>query len=435
MVFFRMLAVALSLLLETSPARASDLTFQQLAKRAQCPLASCQQPAPRLPKEDPWYTTTPKGLEQAVPGALFRVRKAPANLPSLVANSAEAYNVLYRTTDSQYKPTYAVATVFVPASPSTNATLLSYQLPYDSVDLNEAPSYLMYKYQTEQLDDIAWALGRGWHVVTGDYEGPFSSFTAGVMSGHAVLDGVRAVLSTEYSGELKLPADTDTVRYALWGYSGGALASEWATELQVQYAPELSFAGAALGGLTPNVTAVRDQVEGTLSAGLIPGWLIGVTSQFPDARAYLLSRLKKDGPYNATVFMGLEQSVSNGATFAFQNISDYLIGGFADLKNPVIRRITYSDGMMGYHGVPQMSVYEYKAIHDELSAGVDTDKLVERYCEAGASIFYQRDTVNDHGEEAKAGAPRARNWLVSVLEQGHTEDGCRIETITDPWKA
>jgi hypothetical protein len=51
----------------------------------------------------------------------------------------------------------------------------------------------------------------------------------------------------------------------MWGYSGGALASEWAAELQVQYASEMDFAGAALGGLTPNVTSVMNAVDGTVS--------------------------------------------------------------------------------------------------------------------------------------------------------------------------
>lgn len=107
--------------------------------------------------------------------------------------------------------------------------------------------------------DVTAALGRGWYVNVPDYEGPLASFTAGVMSGHATIDSVRAVLS---SGFGLAPNGT---RYAMWGYSGGALASEWAAELQVQYASELNFAGAALGGLTPNVTSVLSAVTGTVS--------------------------------------------------------------------------------------------------------------------------------------------------------------------------
>ena len=371
--------------------------------------------------------TPPAGLDDASPGSILRIRKAPGDLTAAVANSSAAYNILYRTTDSRYQPSWAVATLFVPATPASSSALLSYQIAYDEVDVNKSPSYTLYT--GSEQPDIEWALGRGWHVVTGDYEGPLASFTAGVVSGHAVLDGVRAVLSSDCKDVLQF---SDNVKYALWGYSGGALASEWATELHVQYAPELSFSGAALGGLTPNVTAMIGLLDNTISASLIPGWLLGVTSQFPDAREYLVDALKKEGPYNATTFLGFANSTSSAVTFVNQEMGNYFVDGLAALDAPVIKRVTYSDGIMGYHGVPQMSVYAYKAIHDELSVGADTDKLIERYCEVGANIFYQRNTVGDHGGEFKAGSPRARAWLVSVLEGSHSEDGCRIETITDP---
>jgi hypothetical protein len=41
---------------------------------------------------------------------------------------------------------------------------------------------------------------------------------------------------------------------------------------------------------------------------------------------------------------------------------------------------------MGYHGVPSMPVFVYKAIQDEFSPVADTDTLVERYCGVGANI-------------------------------------------------
>ena len=89
-----------------------------------------------------------------------------------------------------------------------------------------------------------------------DYEGPLASYTAGVQSGHATIDSVRAVLNSGFS------LARNETKYVLWGYSGGALTSEWAMELQVQYAPELNFASAALGGLTPNVTSVLKHTNG-----------------------------------------------------------------------------------------------------------------------------------------------------------------------------
>ena len=112
-----------------------------------CPMSNQHEMAPIPPKDDSWYITTPNNLAAAAPGTILRVRQAPGNLTAVVPGSSNAYNIIYRTTDSQYQPTYAVATLFIPRSNngtnSSRATLLSYTLPYDAVDLNLSPSYSM----------------------------------------------------------------------------------------------------------------------------------------------------------------------------------------------------------------------------------------------------------------------------------------------------
>jgi len=211
------------------------------------------------PSRDPWYTT-PHGYESATPGTVLRIRLAPGNITKMAAGCAATYNILYRTTSSQYKPTWAVTTLFVPKKPAP--ALLSYQIPYDSVDVDASPSFAM---NDAVPLDVNASLAKGWFVSVPDYEGPLASFTAGVMSGHATIDSVRAVFNARKRYGLRRDA-----RYAMWGYSGGALASEWAAELQVQYAPEMSFAGAALGGLTPNITSVLEIINKGYAAGLAP---------------------------------------------------------------------------------------------------------------------------------------------------------------------
>lgn len=188
--------------------------------------------APIPPLQDPWYTA-PEGFESAKPGDVLRIREAPGNLTSLASNCSAAYNILYRTTNSQYKPDWAVTTVFVPVTESP--ALLSYQIPYDSAWLDASPSYAFYTSDgTRSLRDISTGLSSGWFVNVPDYEGPLASFTAGVISGHTTIDSIRAAFNANET----LGLDVDA-RYALWGYSGGALASEWAAELAVQYAPEV----------------------------------------------------------------------------------------------------------------------------------------------------------------------------------------------------
>ncbi|KUJ23062.1 lipase 1 [Mollisia scopiformis] len=375
----------------------------------------------------------PSGFESTTPGTILRIRKAPGNLTDIIANSSTAYNILYRTTDSQYKPTWAVATLFLPSviTPNYGEYFLSYQIPYDNANVDGSSSYVIYEPGVTPTD-ISAGLGRGWHVLTGDYEGPLASFSAGVMSGHAVLDGVRAVLSGSCAETFGLLPE---VKYALSGYSGGSIASEFAAELQKDYAPELKFVGVAIGGTVPNITSVRDTVDGTVSAGLLPSWLVGVTSQFPLARKYLVSVLKKTGPYNATTFFSVAASgdiFTDLTVFEFQNISNYFVDGFADLNDPLVQAVVKSDNTMGDHGLPTMPLFVYKAIHDELSPVVDTDELVDRYCELGASIWYRRNTVGTHGSESAAENPIAFEFLESVFAGTYSIDGCKIETVTNP---
>ncbi|CAK7225781.1 hypothetical protein SCUCBS95973_005979 [Sporothrix curviconia] len=366
---------------------------------------------PIAPSQDPWYTA-PYEFANEAPGTILRVRPAPGNLSTIAGNCSAAYNILYRTTGSRYNPTWAVTTLFIPQNVSGNGStgaLLSYQIPYDAVWIDASPSYALYG----GVDaDIGIALGKGYFVNVPDFEGNNASFTAGVLSGHATLDSVRAVLNG--ATRFGLPATTS---YAMWGYSGGALASEWAAELQVQYAPELNFSGAALGGLTPNVTSVLYSIYDDVEAGLAPPAILGLTNQFPDVYAYVLSQLKTTGTYNATGFLAtLNYTLDdNIGKYALKNMSAYFDGGLATLLSPLAQRVINSDGLMGYHGVPQMPLFVYKAVGDEVSPINDTDALVERFCGVGVNINYQRNSIGGHAAEGTNGNAAATAWLDSIF--------------------
>ncbi|CAN8105650.1 unnamed protein product [Discula destructiva] len=385
---------------------------------------------PIRPLQDPWYSA-PRGFEPEVPGAVLRVREAPGNLSTLVEGCSAAYNILYRTTNSQYQPDWAVTTVFLPSTPGS--AVLSYQVPYDSVFLDASPSYAVYESDAASiLDDVSTGLSNGWAVNVPDYEGPLASFTAGVVSGHSTIDSIRATLNANALLGWGLPANA---RYAMWGYSGGALASEWAAELSVQYAPEMDFGGAALGGLTPNVTSVLFMINEQISVGLAPASILGMASQYPDLNAYIVSRLKSAGEFNATGFLAtfnytLSQAI---VSYAFDDIGDYFVGGIADVVGAEAQRAINRDGIMGYHGVPHMPIFAYKAVGDEISVIDETDALVDKFCSVGANVLYNRNTVGGHTDERVNGRPAALAWLKSVLngtyEQDYAAMGCTIQDV------
>jgi hypothetical protein len=385
---------------------------------------------PMPPSKDPWYST-PDNFEQAAPGTILRIRHAPGNLTSIVgSNCSAAYNILYRTTDSQYKPSWSVTTLFAPSIQpgSTNragSSVLSYQFPYNSVDVDSSPSYAVY---STPWHDLTYALGHGWFVNVPDFEGPLASDVAAIEEAHAVLDSFRAIM------EAGVGAAPDA-RLALWGYSGGSIASEWALEFQEQYAPELNIIGAALGGLVPNTTYVFDTVGDTEFASHGMAGLLGVTSQYPAAYSYIISQLKTSGPYNKTGFLSIRNMTYEQAhaTFANQNMYDYFVGGRAVMQAPLVKRALQLNTIMTYHGVPQTPLFIYKAIHDEVTPVNQTDDYVHRSCSLGVNILYERNTVGGHEDEFVNGEGRALAWLETVLDgsyEQHPISGCEIRNVS-----
>ncbi|KAK0750914.1 secretory lipase-domain-containing protein [Schizothecium vesticola] len=413
-------------------------TANQLLALADAAPILTSSPYPLPPSLDPWYRAPDAVAWQPTPpGTVLKVRAAPF-LNRTIGNALTAYQILYRTTDSQHDPSWAVTTLLVPvwqARCSTTAThlcahaVLSYQIPYDTCNVDASPSYGL-NVVGEPYGEIRDALGLGWFVSVPDYEGPLASYAAGLQAGHATLDSVRAVMQVAGVFGLRM----DVAKVALWGYSGGALASEWAAELAGQYAPKLVIAGVALGGLTPNVTSVTDYINGGECAGLIPAGLLGIASQHPEAYWWILSRLK---PATAAKFLSVRYMTAAQSIAAFwgENIYDYFVGGWADLRAARVMKMMYNvDGYMGYHGVPRMPVFVYKAVNDELSKVDDTDALVDRFCKVGANILYHRNTAGGHNEELVNGRQRAFAWLSSVLDGSYDEVystmGCTVVNVT-----
>ncbi|KAF2791184.1 lipase [Melanomma pulvis-pyrius CBS 109.77] len=376
-----------------------------------------------LPTKDPFYTAPP-GYEATSPGTILRLRVAPGNLSTVVGNCSVAYHILYRTTSTRYRPSYAVTTLYVPKTPSGKA-LLSYQYPYNTPDVDRSPSYDFY---VAPPADLGEALGLGWLVNVPDHQGPVGVGGMGVGQGLATLDSVRATLSMGTHIGLH-----DDARYAMWGYSGGSIASEWAAELQAQYAPELHFSGMAIGGTPTNISSVWVETNGTPYAGMVPLGSTVVTKVYPEAYAYLVDHLKVAGPHNRTEFLRvLHMSAPEAfAFFAGQDMWDYFVDGRAVFEAPILRHLVDGTFYMGYHGVPQMPVFMYHAIHDEVALIGLAEQLRERFCRVHVDILFERNTVGDHIGELTNGAGRALAWLGTVFQgKEYVDSGCIVREVT-----
>ncbi|KAI2782982.1 LIP-domain-containing protein [Daldinia loculata] len=400
-----------------------------------------------LPSQDPWYTAPPD-FEASTPGTVLRVRAVPGG-PTVFSNASAAFHILYRTTGSRYQPTWAVTSLIIPkkpfVSPSGFNALLSHQLAYNSPSIDFGPSYRIFQPPPVNTfgiptnhENVDTMLGRGWFVTVPDFEGPRAAFGAIVQAGHATLDGIRAVLSLCGNSEfLLLPTSADKFKYAMWGYSGGSLASEKAAELQVQYAPELStgFVGAALGGLVSDVGSEFSFTNKLPFMGNLVLILLGIMNEYPEVDAYLRSRLKTDGPQNAAAFLkGREMdSMQAFQAYAGQDIWGFFIGGQADFEeSEALRRIKKVEWILGFHGAPEIPLFVYKAIGDEFTPISDTDDHIAHYKRYNVSILYERNTAGGHVSEIVNGQDRALEWLNSVFSGSHNiiDQGVEIRDVT-----
>ena len=96
---------------------------------------------------------------------------------------------------------------------------------------------------------------QGYAVTVPDFEGPDLHWVAGHESGWNTLDGIRATES-----HLGMPSSQ---KVGLFGYSGGSIAGEWASELAPSYAPELNIVGTAIGGIPVHLAHNTRYVNGS----------------------------------------------------------------------------------------------------------------------------------------------------------------------------
>ncbi|KAK5655908.1 hypothetical protein OQA88_5447 [Cercophora sp. LCS_1] len=384
------------------------------------------------PTWDTWYRA-PDNYTLYTPGSILRIRNPAYNTtPIAIANVATTFQLLFRSTDSRDNASWGVTTVFIPTRPRpVNETqpILSYQLPYDTSCVDASPSFGLQ--WGEPYGEIKAALARGWWVSVPDYEGPLASYGANIVAGHVTLDSIKAVVTAARD-----IFGVKDVKVGMWGYSNGASATEAAVEFAERYAPNLTVAGAVIGGLAPNVGTAGPGLSRTQVAGLLVQGIIGVTSQYPAEREYVVSRLKTEGPYNGTEFFwaSLMSGWQSLVYFCYVDIFAYFIGGQGDLDVPRMIDMFVREGTLGGFGTPRMKLFMYHAIEDDMTPVRDTDKLVEHHCANGANILYHRNTWGGHNDELTNGRQRALDFLGDVLDGSNVleapKEGCKTVNLT-----
>lgn len=373
------------------------------------------------PDPDTFYDQPEPFPVDAPPGTLLNSRKITFRPGLSVPMANAAWQLQYVTRDAQGRPIAAVTTVVKPLLPALafggKKPVVSYQFAYDSLGAQCTPSRTISggtANANNQLETLSYILGltaEGWTMVMPDYEGPYSAYGAGEFSGQATLDSIRAALAFE---ELGLSPDSPV---ALWGYSGGALATAWAAALHPEYAPELNLVGAASGGTPADVFSVVQAAEGGPFFNLIFSAVVGANRAYPnlipesiinEAGRAAIEKVR-DGCVGGGGVLGIGGSSASLADYT--TISD-------PFNSPGALAVKPKVTLPQPGRTPTIDMFIYHEIFDELIPIAGTDKLVEEWCADGAHIRYLRALGGEHITGVVTGAPQALLYVTSRFAGG-----------------
>jgi hypothetical protein len=370
------------------------------------------------PSQDPFYSYSGP-LSGLAPGTVLRTRSVQISASSLPV-PLSATQVLYRTQNQLGQPSATVATIIKPAAPIP-VKLLSYQTFYDGLASTCRPSYTLrgggQGGATAGADEalILSYVDHGFTVVTSDYEGPTDDFGAGRESAYGTLDAIRAA-----EHELGLPAGTPV---GLLGYSGGSIASEWASELQSSYAPELHIIGVAAGGVPVDYAHNLAYIDGSSGwAGAIPAILLGVS------RAYHLDLSRYLTPQGMQIENQVAQGCLNPSAYPGLTFESMLQPRYRNWKQVRSLVDLFNVAIMGTAGRPQepmfLGVGNADGTGDGVMVAADVRELAYEYCQRGVTVQFSVYNGLNHDEAAAPFESAAQAFLQQVYAGQTPASGC-----------
>jgi hypothetical protein len=315
-----------------------------------------------------------------------------------------------------------VATVVEPLVGATGK-IASYQWAYDGLAANCEPSYAIQggtPTEGTNADEQALSvplLTAGDTLVIPDYESEANDFAAGREEGQITLDGIKA--------SENLLALKATTQVALIGYSGGAIASDWAAELAPTYAPTLDIVGTAIGGIAVDLNHNLVYVNGSQEwSGAIPAALIGISRAFdinlaPYLTSYGAKLLAQAGGTCLESDLGAYPGLTYQKLLKPQYANIDQVPAIVDPLNKLI---------MGTGGVPAepmyMGVGDADGTGDDVMIDADDETLAHDYCADGLAVEFNLYKGDNHESAGTAFLPQAISWAIGRLAGAPAMNGC-----------
>jgi len=211
----------------------------------------------------------------------------------------------------------------------------------------------------------------------------------------------------------------------LAGYSGGSIATEFATELAPTYAPNLDIVGAAEGGLPVDFAHNLSYINGSKDwSGVIPAVLVGI------GRAFAIDIAKYQSAYGAQLSQTISDECINNFLGAYPGLTIQKLVGpqyqdffaiplFAKINNQLI---------MGATGTPKgplfIAVGNADGTGDGVMVAADVQALAHTYCERGVSVQFNQYKGDDHTQAAIPYEAGALQFLTERLSGVPVANGC-----------
>ncbi|GAB2480704.1 alpha/beta hydrolase family protein [Jatrophihabitans fulvus] len=372
-----------------------------------------------------WTGTKP--LSQYSRGAVLKTRELKYSLDG-VPLPVDVTQVLYRTQNARGQAiANATSVLHAPGVAATNK-VVSYQSFYDSLSPADSPSRAIaggtsFGGQSAHAESLLMApfLLQGYDIVVTDTEGPTADFAAGPEYGRTTLDALRAVSGQRATGI------SASARIGLVGYSGGAIATNWAAAIAPAYAPDVNrrIVGAASGGVLVDPAHNLHYVEGSLVwAGVMPMAIVGVARAYGvDLTPYLSAYGKQvyDQVKDQQIFAVLGRYP--GLTWKQLAKPQYPTPESVPVFVKLVNRLN-----LGSQPTPTVPLFVGQGAGGETEGtpgtkpgigrgdGVmiagDVRSLARQYCRDGLKVSYKQYELTSHVATAALWLPDAYAWLL-----------------------
>jgi len=401
---------------------------------------------------DPFFQYTGSTpLASIAPGTVLKSRTISVYLAGFTT-SAKATQLVYRSTDAQQRPTANVTTIVTPdCTTGTSACankdkVISYQSFYDSLNPEDSPSRAFAG--GKRIPDVLPAVEailfgsyakKGYTIIVSDTEGQNANFAAGPEYGYNTLDSIRAAFNSPAIGISR------NAKVALMGYSGGAIATEWAAELAPTYAPDVNanLIGATFGGTLVSPEHNLTYVEGApIWGGVVPMAVVGVARSYGiDIQKYLTARglVVYNRIQNASIAYVLGQ-------YANVTWKDLVVPEYQDRTKLQEYVTAVNKVIMGTGGTPTIPLQIGQGTGGTLEGtqpsatwgkgdGVmlagDVRTLARQYCAKGVKIQH-KEYGTSHFLSIALWLPAATSWIDDRFAGKAVPDNCASIAVGNP---